>query len=208
MLTYRIAEDKDLKTISTLCADAFLNYAFYTPFVKDQETRRRFLYDVYVQCFRAEIKRKQAVVGEEDGEIITAFSLHEPGRKQAGFTDYLASGIGMVFRYGTIPFKWFDMYDKCIAPAERFNKENPNVYYIEILAVRPDKQRHGIGSKDIHEYMVPYVKGKGGGILSLITNSVENTKFYESNGFKCFDHMNVPAAGTEIGNWCFSMDVD
>ena len=190
MLTYRIAEDKDLKPISTLCADAFLNYAFYTPFVKDQG------------------KRKQAVVGEEDGEIITAFSLHEPGRKQAGFTEYLASGIGMVFRYGTIPFKWFDMYDKCIAPAERFNKENPNVYYIEILAVRPDKQRHGIGSKDIHEYMVPYVKGKGGGILSLITNSVENTKFYESNGFKCFDHMNVPAAGTEIGNWCFSMDVD
>ena len=56
--------------------------------------------------------------------------------------------------------------------------------------------------------MVPYVRGKGGGKLSLITNSVENTMFYESNGFKCFDHMKVPAAGTEIGNWCFSMDVD
>ena len=56
--------------------------------------------------------------------------------------------------------------------------------------------------------MVPYVKEKGGGMLSLITNSVENTIFCESNGFKCFDYMKVPAAKTEIGNWCFSMPVD
>ena len=208
MLIYRIAEDKDLKTISTLCADAFMEYDFYRPFVEEPEKRWRFIYDLHVQCFKAEIKRKQAVVGEEDGEIITAFSIHDPGRKQAGFSEYLATGIGMVFHYGITPFKWFDMYDKCVAPADRFIKENPDVYYIEILAVRPDRQRHGIGTRDIQEYMVPYVKEKGGGMLSLITNSVENTMFYESNGFKCFDYMKVPAAKTEIGNWCFSMPVD
>lgn len=42
----------------------------------------------------------------------------------------------------------------------------------------------------------------------MITNSVGNTKFYGSNGFKCFDHMKVPADKTEIGNWCFSMKVE
>ena len=208
MLIYRIAEDKDPKTISTLCADAFMEYDFYRPFVEEPEKRWRFIYDLHVQCLKAEIKRKQAVVGEEDGEIITAFSIHDPGRKQAGFSEYLATGIGMVFHYGITPFKWFDMYDKCVAPADRFIKENTDVYYIEILAVRPDRQRHGIGTRDIQEYMVPYVKEKGGGMLSLITNSVENTMFYESNGFKCFDYMKVPAAKTEIGNWCFSMTVD
>ena len=56
--------------------------------------------------------------------------------------------------------------------------------------------------------MVPYVKEKGGGMLSLITNSVENTIFYKSNGFKRFDYMKVPADKTEIGNSCFSMTVD
>ena len=56
--------------------------------------------------------------------------------------------------------------------------------------------------------MVPYVRQKGGGTLSLITNSVGNTKFYGSNGFTCFDYMKVPAAKTEIGNWCLSMKVE
>ena len=208
MLTYRVADDKDLKTICTLCADAFMDYDFYKPFVEDPKKRWKFIYDLHVQCFKAEIKRKQAVVGEEDGEIITAFSIHDPGRKQAGFSEYLVSGIGMLFHYGTTPLSWFSMYDKCIAPADRFIKENPEVYYLEILAVRPDRQRHGIGTKDIQEYMVPYIRAKGGGILSLITNSVENTLFYGSNGFTCFDHMQVPAAGKEIGNWCLSMNVE
>ena len=209
MLTYRVAEERDLKTICELCADAFLEYDFYRPFVQDPVKRRKFVYDLHVHCFKAEIKRKQAVVGVDDGEIITAFSLHDPGRKQAGFGEYIATGAAaMILRYGIAPLSWFSMYDKCVAPADRFINSNPDVYYIEILAVRPDKQRHGIGTKDIHEYMIPYVRSKGGGHLSLITNSVGNTMFYESNGFTCFDHINVPAAKTEIGNWCFSMKVD
>ena len=114
----------------------------------------------------------------------------------------------MILRYGYTPLSWFSMYDKCVAPADRFIKSNPDVYYVEILAVRPDRQRQGIGTKDIHEYMIPYVISKGGGYLSLITNSVEYTMFYESNGFSCFDHSKVPAAKTEIGNWCFSMKVE
>ncbi len=209
MLTYRVAEEKDLKEICELCADAFMEYDFYRPFVHDPKKRRRFIYELHVHCFKAEIKRLQAVVGEDDGEIITAFSLHDPGRDQAGFSEYLTSGAaGMLLRYGYTPLSWFSMYDKCVAPADKFNNRNPDVYYVEILAVRPDMQRKGIGTKDIHEYMIPYVRSKGGGYLSLITNSVGNTKFYESNGFTCFDHIKVPAAKTEIGNWCFSMKVD
>lgn len=209
MLTYRVAEEKDLKEICELCADAFMEYDFYRPFVQDPKKRRRFIYELHVHCFKAEIKRRQAVVGEDDGEIITAFSLHDPGRDQAGFSEYLTSGAaGMLLRYGYTPLSWFSMYDKCVAPADKFNNSNPDVYYVEILAVRPDMQRKGIGTKDIHEYMIPYVRSKGGGYLSLITNSVGNTKFYESNGFTCFDHIKVPAAKTEIGNWCFSMKVD
>ena len=127
----------------------------FTDPVEEPEKRWRFIYDLHVQCFKAEIKRKQAVVGEEDGEIITAFSIHDPGRKQAGFSEYLATGIGMVFHYGITPFKWFDMYDKCVAPADRFIKENPDVAYTEVfLKARAD----GIGTRDIQEYMVPYVK--------------------------------------------------
>ncbi|MBR2555630.1 MAG: GNAT family N-acetyltransferase [Aeriscardovia sp.] len=209
MLTYRVAEDKDLNEICKLCADAFMEYDFYRPFVSDPAKRWKFIYELHVHCFTAEIKRKQAVVGEENGEIITAFSLHEPGRTQAGFTEYVSSGgLGMLLRYGFTPLSWFSMYDKCVAPAERFNNSNHDVYYVEILAVRSDKQRQGIGTKDIHEYMIPHVRSKGGGYLSLITNSVGNTMFYESNGFTCFDHIDVPAAKTKIGNWCFSMNVD
>lgn len=208
MLTYRVAEDRDLKEICELCADAFMEYDFYRPFVADPKKRWKFIYELHVHCFKAEIKRKQAVVGVDDGVIITAFSLHAPGRKQAGFGEYVTSGaLGMLLRYGFTPLAWFSMYDKCVAPADRFNKSNPGVYYVEILAVRPDSQRHGIGTRDIQEYMVPYVRSKGGKFLSLITNSVGNTIFYESNGFACFDHRNVPAAKTEIGNWCFSMNV-
>ena len=209
MLTYRVAEEQDLKEICELCADAFMDYDFYRPFVTDPKKRRKFIYELHVHCFTAEIKRKQAVVGEDEGEIITAFSLHDPGTNQAGFGEYISSGAaGMILRYGYTPLSWFSMYDKCVAPADRFIKSNPDVYYVEILAVRPDRQRQGIGTKDIHEYMIPYVISKGGGYLSLITNSVENTMFYESNGFSCFDHSKVPAAKTEIGNWCFSMKVE
>ena len=209
MLTYRVAEDGDLKEICELCADAFMEYDFYRPFVSDPAKRRRFIYDLHVHCFKAEIKRKQAVVGVDEGEIITAFSIHDPGRKQAGFGEYLFTGAAMmILRYGITPLSWFSMYDKCVAPADQFIHSNPDVYYLEILAVRPDRQRHGIGSKDIQDYMIPYVRSKGGGYLSLITNSVGNTMFYESNGFKCFDHKTVPAAKTEIGNWCFKMKVE
>ena len=37
---------------------------------------------------------------------------------------------------------------------------------------------------------------------------IKNRPFYESNGFKCFDHKTVPAAKIEIGNWCFKMKVE
>ena len=49
MLIYRIAEDKDLKTISTLCADAFMEYDFYRPFVEEPEKRWRFICDLHVE---------------------------------------------------------------------------------------------------------------------------------------------------------------
>lgn len=78
MLTYRTAEDRDLKTICELCADAFMEYDFYRPFVADPKKRWKFIYELHVHCFKAEIKRKQAVVGEDEGEIITAFSLQIP----------------------------------------------------------------------------------------------------------------------------------
>ena len=208
MISFRLADINDLEEISALCADAFLDYDFYRPFVADPVKRLKFVYDLHVQCFKAEIRRKQAVVGIEDGKIVTAFALHDPESRQPGLWEYLTSGaLSMIFRYGFAPISWFSMYDKCSAPVTRFNKEHQDVYYVEVLAVRQDKQRQGIGSRAIHEYMVPFVRSSGGGFISLITNSEENTLFYEANGFKCFDHKKVPAAKEEIGNWCFSMNV-
>lgn len=145
MISFRLADINDLEEISALCADAFLDYDFYRPFVADPVKRLKFVYDLHVQCFKAEIRRKQAVVGIEDGKIVTAFALHDPESRQPGLWEYLTSGaLSMIFRYG---------------------------------------------------------------FISLITNSEENTLFYEANGFKCFDHKKVPAAKEEIGNWCFSMNV-
>ena len=65
MITYRIADTRDLEAISRLCADAFIEYDFYRPFVKDPKKRWDFVYDLHVQCFKSEIRRSQAVVGAE-----------------------------------------------------------------------------------------------------------------------------------------------
>jgi hypothetical protein len=60
----------------------------------------------------------------------------------------------------------------------------------------------------LHDCIIPYIEKRGGGLLTLITNTEKNRLFYKKNGFEEFDEMIIRRNGKELGNWSYRMNID
>lgn len=205
MLTFRRAGYGDLDEISRVSSEAFFDYDFYSFFEDDPDKRWDFIYEMQRICLLVNLKRDQVFVGEEDGKIVTVIALQEPGKKQAGFFEYFSSGVTKVI--GEFGFfrvlSWFCMDMTCEKPIEKLRERTKNYYYLHNFTVRKDLHGEGRGSRAIREFIYPYIKKKGGGTLTLITNSERNVRFYLRNGFKCYHKGRVMYNGRWLGNWAF-----
>ena len=82
-----------------------------------------------------------------------------------------------------------------------------NSWYLSLLTVAPEKQGQGIGSKLLHERLIPHILSKGGEQFSLFTNSENNRVFYSKNGFKEFHQQVFTDRGNTLGSWSFMMNL-
>lgn len=76
-------------------------------------------------------------------------------------------------------------------------------WYLMMLAVTPDFQRKGIGSRFLLEGVEPFVRSTGGRSLGLITNRDYNVPFYEKNGYKLCGYKVLTYEKHKLGNWPF-----
>ena len=82
-------------------------------------------------------------------------------------------------------------------------KNCPGAWYLELLAVDGNRKGQGLGSNMLQDCVIPYIKTRGDKLLSLITNTEQNRKFYTKNGFQEFAGRKLTRQGRTIGNWNF-----
>ncbi len=64
-----------------------------------------------------------------------------------------------------------------------------------------DLKGKGLGSDMLNNCLIPYVKSASGTQLALVTNTEQNCKFYEKNGFDMFDKTVLDMK--LVDNYCF-----
>ncbi|MNJ45199.1 Acetyltransferase (GNAT) family protein [compost metagenome] len=90
--------------------------------------------------------------------------------------------------------------DKCI-------DGTPQSWYLSMLAVSKKHQGKSLGSKMIHDCVIPFVKRNGGRRLTLITNTEANRKFYQKNGFTQFFSNMLHFKDGSVNNWSFQQKI-
>lgn len=209
MLTFRAARKEEQKEICELFTDAYMDYDFFIPLENNLDWRWKFIYEVHMLSIKTNIKRRQLFVGEDDGQIIMGFIFQDPEKKQPGFLDYLFAGaVPAIIRSGLSKMLlWNSMDEQSEKPIKLLMKNEPHIYYLQDLAVRKDSQKKGYGSRVFKDFLIPYIKNKGGSTLALITNSKKNYNFYCRRGFTCFASSQFMCRNTAIDNWCFRMEI-
>ena len=79
-------------------------------------------------------------------------------------------------------------------------------WYLNLLTVEPSAKGRGIGSAMLQECLIPFARDRGGNGLCLFTNSQENRRFYQKNGFREFDARWFEYRGHQLGSWSYRLE--
>ena len=155
---------------------------------------------------KVNVQQNKCFVGVKDGEIVSAALVEDPANKKADVQDYVkAGGLSLVFPVGLskiLNFFHFSEYARADC-----DKKYPSAWYLEVLAVDDSMKGCGLGSGMLQDCLILYVQHQGGQELTLITNTEENCKFYQKNGFRNFAERMLEQNGQQIDNWSFCMDL-
>ena len=206
MLKFRIARKEDLAEVEEIYTQSFMNYDFYKVVEADEKKREVFIRALQHIEIATNFKRGQLFVGEDEGQVVMAMSVHFPGVEQPDLLDYLLNGgVGAILGSGPDTLmSWYEMYQECEKPLKDI--EEP-MFYLEQLAIKSGIQGKGYGGQALQNGLIPLVEAYGGGTIAFITNSQSNVRFYTHNGFECFYEGECSYKGTKLGNWCFRREV-
>ena len=190
-MQYRKARLDEVQEVAQVCADAFEDYPYLSMIatnLKKPEQYEEFVLALQEMLVRLAIKMDSCLVAEKDG-------------------NYLQNGATKLFRFISITklFKYFNFVEE----SERHLEDSAEYdWYLMMLAVTPDYQRKGIGSRFLLEGVEPFVRSTGGRSLGLITNRDYNVPFYEKNGYKQCGYKVLTYETHKLGNWPFVKPLD
>lgn len=202
MISFERMKIEERETCAALAARAFGDYEYFTDYVPIEKKRRRFL-DTMLQI---EVKLNDGpatfFTAKDSGQIVSVAMLCPPEYKKPSDMAYMKAGFGKCFLQGGIRdvAAWNTMEGKAGQPCHRLAGK---VWYLNLLTVEPKCKGQGIGTKMLHECILPYVKEHGGDTLCLFTNSEENRKFYKKNGFVEFNERWFEYRGKKLGSWSY-----
>src|SRR5699024_4793294 len=81
-------------------------------------------------------------------------------------------------------------------------------WYVDSFAVSHTTQDIGVGIMLLKELVFPYIAKNGVVIVSLLTNTDINRKFYMSNSFEEFQEENFTLKNESVKNWSYRMHID
>ena len=206
-MRYRKARLDEVQEVAQVCADAFEDYPYLSMIasnLKKPEQYKEFVLALQEILVRLAIKRDSCLVAEKDGRIVAAAILQH---QTISMLNYLQNGATKLFRFISITklFKYFNFVEE----SERHLEDSAEYdWYLMMLAVTPDYQRKGIGSRFLLEGVEPFVGSTGGHSLGLITNRDYNVPFYEKNGYKQCGYKALTYETHKLGNWPFVKSLD
>ena len=206
MIRYEQIRQEDIPACTALATRSFMDYAYFTNYFPEEKRRRRFLEKMLEIEFRL-CFGKADIWGAWDGDVLCAVALLcSPSWVKPSAWEYMRAGYGKVFLAGGIRrvSDWDDMNAEALKPCH----VDPDAWYLSSLTVDTGKEGQGIGSRMLQECLLPYIRKHNGKSLVLFTNSEENCRFYEKNGFHLFHTEEYTYHGQRMGSWSYRMDMN
>ena len=198
-------KEYEIEESGAIVAKAFENYEYMVTYIADDHRRKEFV--SITMPIELKVNNKAVrFVAEQNNTIIAVATLFPPNVKRAGDIKYIRAGmLKAFFRGGFIDVNaWVNMDKKASAPCHSFKE---NVWYLNLLTVKPEWQHKRVGSRFINECIISYVKANGGKKLCLFTNLVGNRRFYVKNVFHEFDYREFYYKGRKLPSYSFIRDV-
>lgn len=209
MIYYQRATHDQLDRMAELTTQSFIAYPLYQVIrkeFKDEQTYRKFVYTLQYVFLKAFLKYQLVFIGIENRQVVSVAMLEDPNRKVPNLWDYIRVGGLALFKYMNV-FKVFD-YLKLIEDTKMACKQiEETKWHLSNLAVDHAKQGKKLGSRMLEECIIPYVKEQKGKLLTLTTNTEQNSRFYVKNGFIAFDKRSISLKDESVENWSFQMSL-
>ncbi len=206
MIRFEQIRREELPACAALAARSFMEYAYFANYFPEEQCRRRFLEKMLEIEFRL-CFGKTEIWGARDGDRLCAVALLcPPSWVKPSAWEYMRAGYGKVFLAGGIRrvSDWDEMNAEAMKPCHA----EKNAWYLSSLTVDTDREGQGIGSRMLRECLIPLIRSRGGKKLVLFTNSEENRRFYEKNGFQLFCEEAYTYRGKTMGSWSYRMDLE
>lgn len=207
MLQYREATKSDQKAIVDLLTEAFFQYDYYKLYVKNEKQRWQFVRKIQDICVQtALIKKYLILLGVLNCRIVSVALLVPPRAEEISLMDYALNGGLSLFYYGGIKatFGFLGLFKAGNAVCQATYQD---AWFLELLAVSEKNQGQGLGGQLLHDYVTPFIANQGGGLLTFITNSEENCRFYQKNGFTAFHKGLLHRNHQVLENWSFKKEI-
>jgi len=205
MLSYDRMRKGERAACASLAARAFMDYEYFTDYIPDDHRRARFLDTMMEIELRINDGPAAFFAAKEEGTIVALAMLCPPEYKKPSALAYMKAGFGKCFLRGGIRdvAAWNDMEGKASEPCHGLAGKT---WYLNLLTVEPAAKGRGIGSAMLQECLIPFARDRGGNGLCLFTNSQENRRFYQKNGFREFDERWFEYRGHRLGSWSYRLE--
>lgn len=202
----RKAKTTELQQCIELLQDAFNGYAFFEIYVDDVKRRKKFFLSMMKIWMKNSFRYGTVLVCEDNEKIISVAVLKASQDKEIDFFDFSLQSLYSVLLGGFQATKAFR--HMCEVSDKACHSLPDPKWHLVLLAVSSHSKGQGIGSKMLHDCILPYIAENGGGLLTFNTNAEINRAFYKKNGFEEFDVDTLNENGKEIGNWSYKRMID
>lgn len=210
MLKFRKATEKDIKKLAQMTAHSFSEYPLFDSVLRDSfsslEDYIRFTTEIHEVNFRISLRKHVLLVGTENERLCSVAILESPRHGHVSLLDYiLAGGLKLGLKVGFTNI--LQMKKLAEDVRKEINQRYPNQWYVGILAVNKEFQGQQLGSRMIEECLIPYVTEQKAELLTLITNTELNRKFYIKNGFLEVLSEQLKVGKNVVNNWGYIRNI-
>ena len=197
------------KEVINIFIKAFENYPLFE-IVKDdfkKEEKYHSFYNCFMKSlFKATIRKNECYIGIYNGSVVDFVIIDAPTDKPVGFFDYIVSGgVKPILKLGLFnALKFLKLSDETENVVKNIKESRWHLYF---LVVEQNYQGKGIGSNAINNFLIPFVKGKNGNLITVTTNAKHNVNFYINNGFTLIKEETLNYKDRTVDNWSFRMDL-
>ena len=204
MIEFRAVKKDELHEVARLVAGAFEKYPIYELILRDAFDDRagymKYMEKANYVHLKANYKKHVCMVGIQDGKIVCTALLKDPKEPHDSIPNYIKAGaIKLVSPIGLrrlMEFTYWgeNEYKDC-------EREYPNAWFLDLLAVDSSLKGQGIGSRMLQECVNPFILSKKEDTLTVVTHTEENRIFYAKNGYREFAGSTNERNGLRITNW-------